>query len=105
MGFNTVAVLFNDCTGGEMPKEINDAVRCVDVGEPRAHLRRFGYGATICQAHADWFQVAVIGHNTGWSLDDLPTEHEGQVIWTLKAFLENRGYRVVKTRKRVKVSV
>ena len=99
MGYNTVAVLYNDyCGVGKMPIEVEDAVKYVDVNGCE-NYRRFGYGATICQAHSSHLQVVVVGRNTGWSLDNLPHDYTEDVVWSLKQFLESRGYRVVKRRQ------
>lgn len=101
MGFNTVAVLYNDQTheianDGPLGARIANAMRNYPQ---RDRLNCwFGAGQVVSQAHADYSQVVVVGRNTGKPLAEC-AELDWYAIDQLKAALERHGYRVTKKRK------
>lgn len=76
MGYNTVAVLYNDMSQeiSEAMPRLGQAMRA--YGWKRSSVdRNFGSGVVISQEHADWLQVVVAGRNTGWAIgrdEDVP---------------------------------
>lgn len=102
MGFNTVAVLFNDQTDmiekdGALGARIAKAMR--NVGHKREGLSTwFGAGQCISQAHADYDQIVVVGCNTGRPLSEC-NDLGFMALAELKEALERHGYRVTKRRK------
>lgn len=74
MGYNTVAVLYND-----MISDIRDSA---NVGPRIAYAMRaftwpdshreahFGYGQIVSQAHADHDQIVIVGQNRGRPLHE-----------------------------------
>lgn len=94
MGFNTVAVLYNDHSHSiekQMPR-LAWAMRSFGMGRD-ALAGHFGCGNIISQAHADTPQVTVIGMNSGEVI-----HHDNEVSdWAINAIvqvLEGRGYKV-----------
>ena len=97
MGFNTVAVLYNDfnfARQSDLGRRIDDAMRSWSWRD-RDHLAtHFGAGMVISQAHADYSQVVVVGRNTGHPIvecNDLDHYALGQIAdalrrhgWTVK---------------------
>lgn len=71
MGINTVAVLFNDQTDafrrdGPLGRDIANAMTTGWSMRDRDRLATwFGPGRVVSQAHADYSQVVVCGHNGG----------------------------------------
>lgn len=73
MGYNTVAVLFNDFdfeSQPELGKRIKSAMRGYTWPDKGRRPTHFGCGEVISQDHADSEQVVVVGRNTGYRLDD-----------------------------------
>ena len=68
MGFNTVAVLYNDFNFAKQPLiggMIQDAIRGWSMRD-RDHLAtHFGAGMVVSQAHADHTQIVAVGQNRG----------------------------------------
>lgn len=105
MGFNTVAVLYNDhwhefAKDGPLGGRIANAMRNYP---PRESVTEcwFEAGEIVSQAHADYSQVVVVGRNTGQPLDKCD-DLDWHAIDQLKAALERHGYRVTKRRKPLK---
>jgi hypothetical protein len=97
MGFNTVAVLYNDAnfeTEHDIGKRIRDAMRGWSWRERDRMATHFGAGMVVSQAHADYSQVVVVGQNRGRMIiecDDLDHYALGQIAdalrrhgWTVK---------------------
>lgn len=103
MGFNTVAVLYNDFQGdlekdGAYGRRIAEAMRdWWDQRHPAA--TSFGAGAVISQAHADYSQVVIVARNSG-----VPADKADDLDWAaleqMQRCLERHGYKVTKPRKR-----
>lgn len=73
MGFNTVAVLYNDfnfATYAKLGHRIAEAIRGYSYRDRDPMVTNFGAGVVISQAHADWPQVVVVGRNTGKPIED-----------------------------------
>jgi hypothetical protein len=75
MGFNTVAVLYNDEThrirgDGPIGSKIATAMMRWDDRHRDPLATHFGAGVVVSQAHADYSQVVVVGKNTGAPLSD-----------------------------------
>lgn len=76
MGFNTVAVLFNDQTSafrddGPLGAKIAKAMTAGWSMRDRDRMATwFGAGQIVSQAHADYSQVVVCGQNGGRPLDE-----------------------------------
>jgi hypothetical protein len=97
MGFNTVAVLYNDVDFAKqrmIGERIQDAIRGWSIRD-RDHLAtNFGAGMVVSQAHADYSQVVVVGQNRGRQIvecNDLDHYALGQIAdalrrhgWTVK---------------------
>ena len=101
MGFNTVAVLYNDCVhdireyGGNLGQRLGTAMTAGwSLRDRNTHGTSFGAGQVVSQAHADYSQVVVVGHNTGRPITecaDLDHYALGQIAdalrrhgWTVK---------------------
>lgn len=73
MGFNTVAVLYNDFNFARQPllgEMIQDAMRGWSWRD-RDHLStHFGCGMVVSQAHADYTQIVAVGQNRGRQIQD-----------------------------------
>lgn len=105
MGFNTVAVLYTDCVGNfEEAGHLGARIALAMQAWPPFRLQDeycllFGAGRVISQAHADYWQVVIIGHNTGYCAN----EAEG-LNWTaldqMQRCLERHGYKITKPRKK-----
>ena len=97
MGFNTVAVLYNDHTH-DMPTRMRDAIlQSAGCSDDRL-AGFFGYGMVITQNHADNSQVVIVGQNNGV----LASEAKDLDWWALRQMqdcLERHGYKVTKRRK------
>ena len=71
MGFNTVAVLYNDHThrlandDGQISKKIAKAMQSWSIRDRNRLATWFDAGQVVSQAHADYSQVVVVGQNTG----------------------------------------
>lgn len=72
MGFNTVAVLYNDFNFANatpaLGSRIQDAMRGWSIRDRDRMATHFGCGIVVSQAHADYSQVVVVGRNTGQPL-------------------------------------
>jgi hypothetical protein len=107
MGFNTVAVLFNDFThelerDGGYSKRIAEAMR--NVGHNREGLSGwFGAGKCISQAHADYTQIVAVGGNTGKHIRDA-NDLDWMALDQMADCLRRHGWRVRPPGKRKKVS-
>jgi hypothetical protein len=97
MGFNTVAVLYNDfnfAKQADIGQRIHDAMRGWSWRERERLATHFGAGMVVSQAHADYSQVVVVGQNRGRMIiecDDLDHYALGQIAdalrrhgWTVK---------------------
>lgn len=104
MGFNTVAVLYNDHQhrlaedDGSISKRIAAAMRGWSLRDRDRLATWFGAGQVVSQAHADYSQVVVCGQNGGRPLsecDDLDRVALDQLV----SALTRHGYNVTKRRK------
>lgn len=103
MGWNSVAVLYNDHFGeiesaGPLGQRIADAMR--DYHDSDRTCRNFGAGVVISQDHADGEQVVIVHANYGYRAD----EAEGlgwMALDQMQRCLERHGYKVARP-KRVK---
>lgn len=98
MGFNTVAVLYNDFTSefecdGRLGRDIAHAMRSYPAAS--SFDRSFGAGMVISQDHADGEQVTIVSRNSGVRADDA-TDLGWQALEQMKRCLERHGYRVTK---------
>jgi hypothetical protein len=106
MGFNTVAVLFNDQTeafrkSGHLGERIANAMTAGWSMRDRDRMATwFGAGQVVSQAHADYTQVVVCGQNGGRPLDDCD-DLDPYALTQLTTALVRHGY-VVKAPKRAK---
>jgi hypothetical protein len=102
MGFNTVAVLYNDANFDrpDMGERIQKAMRGWSVRDRFPMETHFGAGIVISQAHADYTQVVAVGRNTGGPISELTTDLDWFALEQLKACLENHGYKVTKPRRK-----
>ena len=101
MGFNTVAVLYNDANfrnDHSLGDRINDAMRGWSWRD-RDHLAtHFGCGMVISQAHADYDQVVVVGKNTGKPVSEA-TGLDRMALDQMVTCLVNHGYKVIAPKK------
>lgn len=76
MGFNTVAVLYNDHThrlredDGSISRDIGRAMQHWSIRDRDRMATHFGAGMVISQAHADYTQIVAVGQNTGRPIQD-----------------------------------
>jgi hypothetical protein len=91
MGFNSVAVLYNDFNFAnatpELGHRIQDAMRGWSIRDRDSMATHFGCGIVVSQAHADYSQVVVVGRNTGRPIvecDDLDHYALGQIADALR---------------------
>src|SRR5689334_10267154 len=93
MGFNTVAVLYNDHThrfrsdDGSISKDIGRAMQHWSIRDRDSMATHFGAGMIVSQAHADYSQVVVVGQNRGRPIvecDDLDPYALGQIADALR---------------------
>lgn len=76
MGYNTVAVIYNDHThrlaedDGRISREIVKAMRGWSIRDRDKLATWFGAGQVISQAHADYTQIVAVGQNTGKPIED-----------------------------------
>ena len=92
MGFNTVAVLFNDQThtirdDGPLGARIARAMQSWSQRDRDRLSTWFGAGQIVSQAHADYSQVVVVGQNRGRPIvecDDLDHYALGQIADALR---------------------
>lgn len=103
MGFNTVAVLYNDFNFETFPnlgKRIGEAIRGYSFRDRDNQVTNFGAGIVISQAHADNSQVVIVGRNTGQRVSKA-TDLDWFALEQMKECLERHGYRIIKRRKPV----
>lgn len=104
MGFNTVAVLYNDQTdsirrGGVTAERMADAMSHGWYLRDRDRMATyFGAGVVVSQAHADAEQVVIVSRNSGCRAEDA-NDLGWMALDTMKACLERHGYTVTKKRK------
>lgn len=97
MGYNTVAVLYNDFNfkdDATIGPRLQSAMRGWSERNQDRMATHFGAGIVISQAHADYSQVVVVGRNTGHPIvecNDLDHYALGQIAdalrrhgWTVK---------------------
>lgn len=90
MGFNTVAVLYNDFDFAKervLGKRIADAMRGWSIRDRDHLVTHFGCGIVVSQAHADYSQVVVVGQNRGRQIiecNDLDHYAIGQIADALR---------------------
>ncbi|EKS29314.1 hypothetical protein [Afipia felis] len=73
MGFNTVAVLYNDFNFAkehDIGERIARAMRGWHERDHDALATWFGAGMVVSQAHADYDQIVVVGQNRGRRITD-----------------------------------
>lgn len=99
MGFNSVAVILNDCVHKiEEDHLFGERAAKAVQGFGWRSVDRYAAWApgieVVSQAHADHPQIVAVMHNTGWGLGDAdcPEAAIRHAIW----LLEQRGYRVTK---------
>ncbi len=104
MGFNTVAVLYNDQTdsiraGGHTAERMADAISHGWYLRKRDPLATyFVLALSFHTAHADEEQVVIVSRNSGCRAEDAD-DLGWQALETMKACLERHGYTVSKKRK------
>lgn len=102
MGFNTVAVLYNDFNFATYPAlghRIAEAIRGYSYRDRDANVTHFGAGIVISQAHADYTQIVAVGRNTGQPVADA-TELDWYALDQMKRCLENHGFKVTKPKRK-----
>lgn len=104
MGFNSVAVIFNDHlhdikNSSTFGSDVYYAVREVDLNPNNRDLKGyFGSGMIISSAHADFDQLVVVGQNRGRLLRD-EKNPSPVLINQLVDYLKDQGYSVRKNKK------
>ena len=93
MGYNTVAVIYNDFTGDKNRRleSMDEAVRDYSFEPGRRFTNNFGYGMVISQAHADFDQVVIVGKNTGYTIDNVNNLGAGAASQMIDCLIRN-GY-------------
>lgn len=106
MGFNTVAVLYNDHThrfredDGRISRDIATAMQSYSIRDREPMAMNFGAGQIVSQAHADYSQIVVVGQNRGRLLSEC-NDLDWMALDTLADALKRHGY-VVKKPKRAR---
>ncbi len=109
MGFNTVAVLYNDQThlirddgpiGARIARAIQAWTSRHDHGK---HDINFGAGLVVSQAHADYSQVVVVGRNTGSPISEA-TDLDWSALAQCEDVLRRHGYTVKPPAKKRKTA-
>jgi len=99
MGFNTVAVLYNDFNFAKQ-RDIGDRIERAMRGWLERDRDRmathFGAGIVVSQAHADYTQIVAVGKNTGQPVSE--ESFDWYALDQMKRCLENHGYKVTKRR-------
>ncbi|TDR90265.1 hypothetical protein [Enterovirga rhinocerotis] len=103
MGFNTVAVLYNDHThriaeGGEFGASMAAAMQGWLRRDRDRLATWFGSGMIVSQAHADYDQVVIVGQNRGCPIHEA-NDLGWQALDQMKDCLERHGYKVTKRRE------
>lgn len=101
MGFNTVAVLYNDFNFSDdasIGPRIHRAMRGWSERDRDRMATHFGAGIVVSQAHADYTQIVAVGRNTGQPVADA-TELDWYALDQMKRCLENHGFKVTKPKK------
>jgi hypothetical protein len=97
MGFNSVAVLYNDFNFAngtpELGHRIQDAIRGWSIRDRDSMATHFGCGIVVSQAHADYPQVVVVGKNTGRPITEA-TGLDRLALDQMVTCLVNHGYKV-----------
>ncbi|WP_232629182.1 hypothetical protein [Methylobacterium sp. Leaf118] len=104
MGFNTVAVLYNDYMAdlrrdGPIGEQIAAAMLQWSVRSRDPLATHFGAGMVVSQAHADWSQVVIVSRNSGVRACDA-NDLDFVALSEMAECLERHGYKVTKPRKR-----
>jgi len=104
MGFNSVAVIYNDnfAQAADDPlagKRMVDAWREIGWGHSPPGIEGwFGYGQFICQSHADYDQIVVVGQNRGRRIQEVnDLSAFGQVV--IAECLQRHGWSVKRPKK------
>lgn len=103
MGFNTVAVIYNDHThriekDGPIGESMAQAIRNWHGRRDDRIASHFGAGMIVSVAHADVSQVVIVGRNSGERAQDA-TDLDWYALEQMKECLERHGYRVTKPKK------
>lgn len=103
MGFNTVAVLYNDHVhrireDGPIGREMAEAILQWPGRGYVSLPGYFGVGKVVSQAHADYSQVVIVGRNNGCMASEAK-DLDWYALDQMKACLERHGYKVTKLRK------
>lgn len=93
MGYNSVAVIYNDFVGYENRsiKQIDDAIKQY----PRDGY--FNFGQIVSMDHSSYDQVVIVGKNTGSHISKIDNISP-EAITQMKTCLEKFGYKVSKKR-------
>lgn len=89
MGWNTVALLFND-QSNEWPPCMRRAMSARDRGPEFAH---FGFGEIVSAAHASGMQVVVAGGNTARRVSAIDAAEQSDLD-ALAEVLKGHGYSI-----------
>lgn len=106
MGYNTVAVLYNDCThlirkDGDIGRRIANAMQSWHARDHYPLDLYFGSGEVCSQAHADYSQVVVVGQNRGRRLCDCD-DLDGYALDQMADALRRHGWTVKEPGKKNK---
>lgn len=103
MGFNTVAVLYNDFNFAnatpELGSRIQDAMRGWSWRDRDSMATHFGCGIVVSQAHADYPQVVVVGQNTGKPISEA-VGLDRMALDQMVSCLVRHGYKVIAPKKK-----
>lgn len=110
MGFNTVAVIYNDHLhrlkedDGRIAKDIAKAIQHWSVRDRDSMATWFGCGQVVSMGHADYPQVVVVGRNSGRPLSEC-TDLDWMTLDQLALALKRHGWKVKEPAKsRTKLS-
>ena len=104
MGFNTVAVLYNDATdriraGGNTAERLADAMSHGWLERRRDRMATdFGAGVVISQDHADNSQVVIVGRNSGCTAKEA-VDLDWWALQQMAECRERHGYKVTKPKR------
>jgi len=103
MGYNTVAVIYNDHHGGAYRslEQMDHAIQGWTARDRDPQITYFGFGKVISQAHADDDQVVIVGRNDGVTAREA-SNLSSYALDQMRDCLERHGFRVSKRARKVR---
>jgi hypothetical protein len=103
MGYNTVAVLYNDHNfkdDSTIGPRIQNAMRNWSWRDRDPLATHFGVSVVVSQAHADYPQVVVVGQNSGRPISEA-NGLDRMALDQMVACLVRHGYKITAPKKKL----